>query len=406
MKKCNFITLLLLFSATNVSAGGILLYETGTPEVGLASAGWAARAQDAATVFTNPAGMTRLDGNQLMLGVQALYGDLTFTPYSSDMGAESDNAVGWFPGMSVNYSHSISDDFKLGAAIYGNFGLGMDFGTEWAGERYIQEATTIGITFAPTMAYRINSHWSIGVGLNLMYGYFKTESGVTTNNSSTLEIEDSQLGIGGNFGVLYELNENTRFGLQYTTPISLDFEDEPTIKGASLGVSPTLELDMTVPQTVMLSGFHQLNPCWAVMGNLGWQDWSSFGRIDTVIKGNSFEDILIVERDYDDTFHIAIGAQYRPEKYHEFSGGLAYDSSNVDDQNRSFTNPVGDQYRLGLGYRYFYNEDITFGFSYEFLWEGSNEVTEVSLDNQTENISGEFEGTYFHFFAFNVNVAL
>ena len=48
------------FTASWAHAGGLYLYELGTPEVGAAAAGWAARAQDAGTVFTNPAGMTRL----------------------------------------------------------------------------------------------------------------------------------------------------------------------------------------------------------------------------------------------------------------------------------------------------------------------------------------------------------
>jgi hypothetical protein len=43
-------------------AGGISLYEIATPDVGLAAAGYAARAEDASTVFTNPAGMSRLEG--------------------------------------------------------------------------------------------------------------------------------------------------------------------------------------------------------------------------------------------------------------------------------------------------------------------------------------------------------
>ena len=55
-------------AAVPVSAGGLLLYEIGTEDVGLASAGYTARAQDASTVFTNPAGMTRLDGSQLTAG--------------------------------------------------------------------------------------------------------------------------------------------------------------------------------------------------------------------------------------------------------------------------------------------------------------------------------------------------
>jgi long-subunit fatty acid transport protein len=54
-------------------AGGISLYEVGTADVGLASAGYSARAQDASTVFTNPAGITRLAGDQFTLGAQVLY---------------------------------------------------------------------------------------------------------------------------------------------------------------------------------------------------------------------------------------------------------------------------------------------------------------------------------------------
>jgi long-chain fatty acid transport protein len=41
-------------------SAGLMLYEQGTPDVGFASAGQVARAQDASTVFTNPAGMTQL----------------------------------------------------------------------------------------------------------------------------------------------------------------------------------------------------------------------------------------------------------------------------------------------------------------------------------------------------------
>jgi long-chain fatty acid transport protein len=64
---------LLALAATGAqpaSAGGVLLYEFGTAEVGLAAAGYAARAQDASTAFTNPAGMTRLAGTQALAGGQ------------------------------------------------------------------------------------------------------------------------------------------------------------------------------------------------------------------------------------------------------------------------------------------------------------------------------------------------
>jgi hypothetical protein len=58
----------LMLAAPPAMAAGFLLYEMGTPDLGTASAGRAALAKDAATVFGNPAGMTKLDGTQLLVG--------------------------------------------------------------------------------------------------------------------------------------------------------------------------------------------------------------------------------------------------------------------------------------------------------------------------------------------------
>ena len=57
------VLLVLGFPCTSLGSG-LYLYELGIPEVGLAGAGWSARAQDAATAFTNPAGMVRLDRSE------------------------------------------------------------------------------------------------------------------------------------------------------------------------------------------------------------------------------------------------------------------------------------------------------------------------------------------------------
>jgi long-subunit fatty acid transport protein len=117
-------------AAGSAGAGGLMLYEVGTEDVGLASAGYTARAQDASTVFTNPAGMTRLEGNQLTLGAQVLYGNVGFTVgqgTSPDLGGgDGGMPIGWFPGGGFFYSYSVSPDLKLGFAATGNFGVAYD----------------------------------------------------------------------------------------------------------------------------------------------------------------------------------------------------------------------------------------------------------------------------------------
>src|SRR5690242_874662 len=118
------LTLLALIRPPIALAGGFFLYELGTPDVGLASAGYAARAQDASTVFTNPAGMTMLDHSQLLAGIQPIYGHLNFAPdnSTSTRGTDGGNALVPLPGGSFFYVYSLNSRVKFGFASCAYFG--------------------------------------------------------------------------------------------------------------------------------------------------------------------------------------------------------------------------------------------------------------------------------------------
>ena len=61
------------------SAGGFLWYEVGTSEIGLASAGVTARAGSPSTLLSNPAGLTRVEGTQVQVGTNLIYGHRQFS---------------------------------------------------------------------------------------------------------------------------------------------------------------------------------------------------------------------------------------------------------------------------------------------------------------------------------------
>jgi len=119
---------ILLLCSSSALAGGLYLYELGTPDVGLAAAGYAARAQDPSTVFTNPAGMTRLERSEIQLGVMPLYANTQFNPDSSttNIGPDGDGSA-WLPAGSIFYAHSLSPDLKLVIGALGFFGLGLEY---------------------------------------------------------------------------------------------------------------------------------------------------------------------------------------------------------------------------------------------------------------------------------------
>jgi long-chain fatty acid transport protein len=110
------------------------------------------------------------------------------------------------------------------------------------------------------------------------------------------------------------------------------------------------DIDMTVPQAVMLSAYHQLTDHWAVMGNIGWQDWSEFGKQDLTLRAT---DATTFTQDlgYDDTWHFALGAQYRFAERWLWSVGAAYDTSPVDDADKVTPDlPLDRQVRIGPEY--------------------------------------------------------
>jgi long-subunit fatty acid transport protein len=77
-------------------AGGLFVYEMATPDLGTASAGRAAAADNAATAFGNPAGMARLDQTQMLAGIQPAYGISHFDKGNNTTvsGGNGGNALG------------------------------------------------------------------------------------------------------------------------------------------------------------------------------------------------------------------------------------------------------------------------------------------------------------------------
>ena len=228
-------TVAMSLALTTVSeAGGLFLTEFGTEDVGLAGAGWAARAQDASTLFKNPAGMSRLEGNQFQGGLQALYFQSggfsgTNTPQGGNGGG---NPVGVMPAASGFYVHSLGKDFKVGIGMLSNFGLGLMNDQGFVGRYYVKQAMLAGVTFAPVASYRVNEYLSIGGGPNVMVAYLKNTVNINTlgqsNGDGQMYLSDTTAGVGGQFGILVEPKKGTRVGVTYYSPIKLDFSTSPT----------------------------------------------------------------------------------------------------------------------------------------------------------------------------------
>jgi long-chain fatty acid transport protein len=388
-------------------AGGILFYEFGTPDVGLASAGFAARAEDASTLFKNPAGMSRLDSPQFQAGVQALYGYVSLSPdanTSPRLGTiDGGNAVGWVPDASLFVTVPLGQRWRVGLGALSYFGTAVDYGDDWVGRYFVQKSTLLGVTLMPSVSFQVTDWLSIGAGLNAMYGYADTD--VAVNNivgpDGQMRLNANTWGFGADVGVLIQMSEKTRFGITYLSPVRLPFKATPTFTGLGpvlatvLANPPELDLGITVPQSVMISGYHDLNAKWAVMADFGWQNWNQFHNLQ--VEFSSGLTTSVIQPEFRDTWHGALGGQYRASEKWLFSGGVAFDSSAATSENRTFTLPIGQAWRFGLGVRYQLSHAINIAAGETFAWVGDMSINQGSARSLQGHVSGVFENAWVSF---------
>ena len=148
----------------------------------------------------------------------------------------------------------------------------------------------------------------------------------------------------------------------------------------------------------MLGVFHELSEKGAVILDVGWQNWNRFGKVDVGVQSSTSSD-LTVDANYQDTWHAAVGAQYKLSEKWRLSGGFAHDSSAVSDDDRTVTAPMGKAYRLGLGAEWQLSKAINAGASYEFLWAGDMPVDQGSDPSLRGRVAGSYENSWFSFLA-------
>lgn len=409
-----------MFIPLHVNAGGVMLYEIGTDDVGLAAAGYSARAQDASTLFTNPAGLTRLSGNQVLVGAQVLYGDLELTASRVSPFLGNNNGgdpIGLFPGGSFFYSHTVNDFLKAGIGIYGNFGSSLSYDDDWVGRYSVISSTLLGISIQPTIALQLEHGLSVGAGVVAMNAFYRNKVGINntvfeeeTVPDGQLKLSDNTWGVGANLGVLYEANSCTRFGLTYQSPIKLDFSlptqfsgIRPVLNGILLDTSllnSNIDIGLEVPQSVMLSFFHQMTDQWALLMSTGWQNWKRFGQVDIGISTTEPRNLTVNEF-FKDTWHIAVGLQHAYTQRFLINAGIGYDSAFQDKDRVQVSIPSNAALRLGLGSRYAYRDDLDFGVAIEYIAGGNLGINNHGLVKG--DVVGDFDNAAVYFLSFNAS---
>lgn len=426
--------------AGGAQASGFALIEQNASGLGNAYAGAAAAAEDASTIYFNPAGMTRLPGRQAVGALHAIIPSAKFNNTGStpagggfSLGGEGGDAGDLALVPNAYLSWQLNPQWFVGVGLNAPFGLKTDYDADWMGRFHALKSEAKSININPSVAFKVNDMLSLGFGLNWQrfeatltktVNYTAVGAGLlipvaaSTAGSNDIEGDDSAWGF--NLGVLIKAGPNTDVGLAYRSAIDYTLSGNVTFFGrpAALNVpaafnqvgDSSITADLKVPASFSVAIKHQVTPKWDVLADATWTEWSSLQ--DLIIVRSNGAVLESTPFKWDDTWRVGLGVNYRHDSAWTIRGGVAFDQTptsdtyrtpRIPDQDRTWVS-IGVQYKVqksgavDIGYAHLFVKDASINLSGPPAITAAQAAGRGSLVGNSENKVDIFSIQYRHSF--------
>ncbi|MHB8908408.1 MAG: OmpP1/FadL family transporter, partial [Syntrophales bacterium] len=333
---CTTAALVVILLSGFVWGAAFQLPEQNASGMGNAYAGSAATAENASTIFFNPAGMTQLQAREFSLGLVALRPSIKFTNKGSttptaftggatvpSTGTDGGDAGSWNYLPNGYLSWGLTGNLYAGVGLGAPFGLSTEYDSDWYGRYQAVKFSIKTYNINPSLAYRINDKVSLGVGINWQKMEVEYVRQALPTAQVRLDADDSSWG--WNVGVLVKPSPSTRLGASYRS--SINYTVEGDFAGA---LSAPAKADITVPDTFILSVAQTLNDRWELLGDISWTGWNCVDTIGIINKASGSVQQQLDPR-FNNTWRFAIGTNYKLNDAWKLRFGIAYDQNPVPD---------------------------------------------------------------------------
>jgi long-chain fatty acid transport protein len=395
------------------AAAGFALLEQNASGIGNAYAGSAAVADNASTIFFNPAGMTQLQAREFSVGLSMVKTSNEFTdngsiPLALAGTGNGGDAGGWGFIPNGYLSWALNPDLYIGVGFGAPFGLKTEYDAPWIGAAQAISFDVKTYNINPSIAYRINPMVSIGAGFSwqrLEAEYIRrvavvpvpvapgvtVPAGVAASTNVTLDADGDAWG--WNLGALFTLSPSTKVGVSYRSTISHEIDGSLSVDAPLSAASSGARAEIKLPDMFILSATQQIDQRWELLGDVSWTGWSSIPNVQIVRTSGAASGTIAqtLDTDFQDTWRIALGANYKLDDMWKLRFGLAWDETPVKGAStRLVSLPDEDRYWFTFGAQYVpvKNNRLDFGMAYLY-------VQDADIDNnQLLTGRGLVKGTY------------
>ncbi len=361
----NFVRLSVLaalsLTTAHAAASGFALIEQNASGLGNAYAGQAAAAENASTIFFNPAGMTLLNGRQVSGTINVIRPNTEFTDNGGSrapsgaipLGNNGGDAGGWNYVPNGYLSWQLTPQLWAGIGLTVPFGLKTTYDPNFLGRFQSQKSQFQTYDINPSVAFKFNDWLSVGGGVSYQYARLSLDrsfSVVAASRAQTVSLHDGAFG--WNIGAMFNLGKDTRAGLTYRSTLNYDLAGGVTVSGVG---TATAKASLSLPDTVSLAISHQLNDKWQLLSDVTWTKWSRIQNVPLFLTSalgasaaGSVSDTLDLQ--FKDTWRLGLGANYHWTDNFMLKLGVAYDKTPVPDAaHRTVFLPDSDRTWLSFG---------------------------------------------------------
>lgn len=383
--RYSLLTLSLLgLGLPQAQAAGFALIEQNASGLGNAYAGQAASAQDASTIFFNPAGLTKISGTQVVAAGHLIMPSAKFTNTGSTLGGllPSGGDAGLTAVVPNGYfAMDLGKDMKAGVGVNAPFGLATEYSQQWMGQTQGIRSDMATININPTLAWKVNDRLSLGLGINWQHIEAELTQSTTAPAVTLARMKGDDQSWGWNAGAMFQITPATRVGLAYRGEVRHRLEGDLNGNG--------VYADVALPATASLSLSHDLDKDWNLLADLTWTGWHSFEKLEIRLKANNAIASL-VDEGWDDTLRASIGVSRRYSDKWTFRGGVAYDPTPVQDAaHRTVRIPDADRTWIAVGAQYRLDSvsALDFGYAHLFVNDARIQRTEAGV-----TVAGDYSG--------------
>src|SRR5512134_2042111 len=285
------------FAAGQAMSAGFQLLEQNASALGNAYSGTAASAEDATTMFLNPAGMSFLPGTSAAISLDLVGPSAEFSPTvrpnplqafpplsnTFDTGGDAGD---WAAVPAMYFAYRLNPKVDLGLSFNSPFGLKTEYTPSWIGRFQGVESKLTTYAFGASGSYRVTDTVSLGLGVTAERAQAKLTAALSPAPTSQSSLTGDDWAYGWNIGILAQVTPQTRLGASYRSQIKHEINGTIAIFTTAVpGVTPAISFgtpataDVTLPGVATVSATHQLNSQWELLADIAWTNWSKFDKL-------------------------------------------------------------------------------------------------------------------------------